>query len=219
MEPTTNTDCAHPSLSAARSDAAHNLLLVCSDPDWSRAVHHAATAGTVQNCDARAALVRLARTVPGYSHLLLQDRCDDGLFDALFQLSSEAAGSETEMLLLGGSDLRQPPLNVIRTASSRSVQEALMVGPRQRGAPGVELNLAELREALDHGMISARYQPIVRITDRQPVALEVLARLDHPVQGTVLPDRFIPQIEDGGLAARLTEIVVARAFADIVSAG
>jgi EAL domain-containing protein (putative c-di-GMP-specific phosphodiesterase class I) len=94
-----------------------------------------------------------------------------------------------------------------------------MVGPRQRGSSDIELNLHELREALDRSLISARYQPIVRIADRQPVALEVLARLDHPVQGTVLPDRFVPQIEDAGLAARLTEVVAARAFADLTAAG
>jgi EAL domain-containing protein (putative c-di-GMP-specific phosphodiesterase class I) len=57
----------------------------------------------------------------------------------------------------------------------------------------------------------------VSLTDRRPLALEALARLDHPDQGTVLPDRFVPQIEDAGLAARLTELMTERAFADLAS--
>lgn len=64
-------------------------------------------------------------------------------------------------------------------------------------------------------MIETRYQPIVRIADRKPVALEVLARLRHPARGTLLPDLFVPQIEDAGLAPLLTETVARLAFADM----
>lgn len=192
-----------------------NLLLVCQDPGWSRAVHDAMDAGRVDLCDARAAIARLACQTPTYSHLLLQPHCDDGLFDALFQLTSEAAGSETELLMLGGRPVHRPHLPVISAATSRSVQEALMVGPRSRQSRSRPLDLNELRAALDGGMISARYQPIVRLSDKRPVAVEVLARLDHPDRGTVLPDRFIPQIEDAGLAAQLTELITARAFAEL----
>lgn len=76
------------------------------------------------------------------------------------------------------------------------------------------LPLDGLRDALTQGHISARYQPVVRMTDRKPVALEVLARLEHPVLGTVQPDHFIPQLEDAGLAWPLTQAVVRRALAD-----
>ena len=92
-----------------------------------------------------------------------------------------------------------------------------MVGPRSRRPREAPFNLAELQAALNGGMISARYQPIVRMADRQVTALEVLARLDHPDQGTVLPDRFVPQIEDGGLAERLTELITERGLADLAS--
>ena len=63
-------------------------------------------------------------------------------------------------------------------------------------------------------MIETRYQPIVRLADRRPVAVEVLARLSHPVHGTLLPHLFVPQMEDAGLAPALTEAVTGRAFAD-----
>lgn len=85
------------------------------------------------------------------------------------------------------------------------------MSPRPRPA----IDLAELRDALRGAMIETRYQPIVRIADRRPVGLEALVRLNHPEKGTLLPDRFVPQIEDAGLAAELTSLVSARAFADL----
>lgn len=194
-----------------------NLLLVCQDPSWSQAVHEAIDARNIEVCDARHALARLAGHFPHYSHLLLHPHCEDGLFDALLQLTSGAAGSETELLVLGGVPTPRSRVNTIRSATPRSVQEALMVGTRFRRSIETPFNLTELRAALDGGMISARYQPIVRLADHQPIALEVLARLDHPDQGTVLPDRFIPQIEDAGLAEQLTELITDRAFADMGS--
>jgi len=77
------------------------------------------------------------------------------------------------------------------------------------------MDLAELRAALKGAMIETRYQPIVRIADRRPVGVEALVRLNHPEKGTLSPDRFVPQIEDAGLAAELTTLVSARAFSDL----
>jgi EAL domain-containing protein (putative c-di-GMP-specific phosphodiesterase class I) len=50
------------------------------------------------------------------------------------------------------------------------------------------------------------------------VGVEALVRLNHPARGTVLPEDFVPQIEDAGLAGQLTELVVASAFADMTGA-
>lgn len=85
------------------------------------------------------------------------------------------------------------------------------VPPRDRSA----MDLAELRAALGGTMIENRYQPIVAIADRRVIGLEALARLNHPEHGTLMPDRFVPQLEDAGLGAELTDLVSARAFADM----
>ena len=77
------------------------------------------------------------------------------------------------------------------------------------------MRLREIRAALSGAMIETRYQPVVRIADGRPVALEVLARLNHPARGTLLPDLFVPQMEDAGLAPLLTETVARLAFADM----
>jgi len=77
--------------------------------------------------------------------------------------------------------------------------------------------LAELSEALAGPMVVAHYQPIVRLYDRMPLALEALARLNHPQRGTLPPDCFVPHMEDAGLAPRLAEIMAAIAFHDLAS--
>jgi EAL domain-containing protein (putative c-di-GMP-specific phosphodiesterase class I) len=73
---------------------------------------------------------------------------------------------------------------------------------------------ADLHEALSQARIQTLYQPIVRMADRCPVALEVLARLHHPLHGMLLPGRFIPPMEAAGLGCQLTEAVLLRAFDD-----
>ncbi len=78
--------------------------------------------------------------------------------------------------------------------------------------------LAEIRTALAGGMIETCYQPVVRLADRAVIGFEALVRLNHPARGMVLPDAFIPQIEDAGLAGQLTELVITCAFADMAGA-
>ena len=77
------------------------------------------------------------------------------------------------------------------------------------------MQLREIEAALKGAMIQTRYQPIVRLSDGAPVAVEALARLKHPSRGTLLPHRFVPQLENAGLASELTSEVASRAFADM----
>lgn len=72
----------------------------------------------------------------------------------------------------------------------------------------------ELQAALSGTGLAARYQPMVRVCDRQPVSLEVLARLDHPRHDVLAPEHFVPQMEGAGLARRLTESVATLTFCD-----
>ena len=193
-----------------------NLLLVSRDPVWCSAVKSAVLQlghSDVFACGARDALTRLAGTASHFSHLLVDRNDADGLFDELADLASEVAAPDTAMLVLGAAVTRNPRIRVIPAPTPRSILEALMANPPPRGQPTMEL--AELRQALQGAMFETRYQPIVRVSDRRPVGLEALVRLNHPEKGTLLPDRFVPQIEDAGLAAELTGLVSARAFADL----
>lgn len=193
-----------------------SLLLVSRSAIWSRAVHSATRelgGGDVLTCDARGALARLAGTTSHYTHLLVDRNDAEGLLDELADLTTEVVAPDTGMLVLGTAVCRRPHIRTVPTATSRSVAEALMASPPTRD--GSTMNLAELTAALQGAMIETRYQPIIRIIDRHPVGVEALARLNHPKRGTLLPDRFVPQLEDAGLAAELTSLVSARAFADL----
>ena len=203
-----------PRASTATADL--NLLLVSRNPAWFKAVTGATRTlghGDVLACGARDALARLAGSASHYSHLLVDRNDADGLLDELADLTAEVAAPDTDMLVLGASDVRHPHIRSIATATPRSVLEALMTASPTRARPVMEL--AELRGALKGAMIETRYQPIVSITDRSPIGLEALVRLNHPEQGTLPPDLFVPQIEDAGLAAELTGLVSARAFSDL----
>jgi EAL domain-containing protein (putative c-di-GMP-specific phosphodiesterase class I) len=82
---------------------------------------------------------------------------------------------------------------------------------------GGAMHPSEVHAVLTGTMIETRYQPIVRLADRTVVAVEVLARLNHPARGMLLPHHFVPQIEDAGQAAALTETVARRAFAEMAA--
>jgi EAL domain-containing protein (putative c-di-GMP-specific phosphodiesterase class I) len=171
--------------------------------------------GGVSRCDARDAVIRLTCVAPQYSHLLLDPVSADGLLNELVHLTAGDRAPRTEMLLLGTA--KPPPrIGVIRSANRDAVLQALSPAPSQAPPPDKDpMHLTELREALAGAMIETRYQPIVRLADRQPVALEALARLNHPTRGTLSAEAFVPQIENAGLAAHLTDLVTERALTDM----
>ncbi len=208
--------CKGPAKRGGSPVADFRLLLVTRNAKWSNAVHGAAAqlgAGGVLICGAHDAVRRLACTSWHYSHILVDRDGADGLFNELADLATEVAAPDTDMISLGATQQQRPLVRTILAATARSVREAILKSPWPRSRPTIDL--AELRAALDGAMIEARYQPIIRFADRQPIGLEALARLNHPEKGTLLPDRFVPQIEDAGLAAQLTRLVSARAFTDL----
>lgn len=70
-----------------------------------------------------------------------------------------------------------------------------------------------LRSGMDQ--IRLAYQPVVRLSDGSTVAVEALARWTDPELGVVSPGEFVPVSERHGLTARLGEIVLAQALAQV----
>ena len=68
--------------------------------------------------------------------------------------------------------------------------------------------IADLRDAIERHEITLMYQPIFDIDDREPVAVESLARWDHPDRGPISPATFIPLAEESGLIAALGLLVL-----------
>src|ERR1700761_3722552 len=101
-----------------------SVLLVTRDPDWMNAVEGATRQmgrGRVAMCGARDAISRLARMVPHYSHVLVNEEDADGLFAALADLTVEIHRPDTDMLALGQTGVRRPRVRVIRSPTSQLV--------------------------------------------------------------------------------------------------
>lgn len=63
-----------------------------------------------------------------------------------------------------------------------------------------------LREAIKHKQLKPFIQPIVKGKDEKIVGGEVLIRWEHPTQGFIPPDKFIPVAEQTGLIKEVTAI-------------
>lgn len=196
-----------------------HLLLVSNDPRWTTPVREAVAAegGRVETVTAQVAVARLAGMGPRYSHVLVDRETAGGLLEILIDLTSGTAHAETTLLLLGGTRDAREEIGVIASASRRAVAAVLAAQylPPRHNTP--HLPTAELLDLARGGLIETRYQPIVRLSDRKPMAVEALARLNHPVHGAVTPDWFVPRFEESGLAFTLTDLVSARALADQTS--
>ncbi|MBS0638271.1 MAG: EAL domain-containing protein [Proteobacteria bacterium] len=198
-----------------------NLMVVNRSTEWCRAVMTAVDdldAGLL-TCGAGEAVKRLARTGTHYTHLLVHERDADGLTGALAELAAEFANPDLDMLLLGcNADIACAHLRVIEAAEPSAVHQALITSPA-RSRPVLASDAASLAAMLDDAIVEVRYQPIIRISDRRPIGVEALARLCHPALGRLLPDQFMPQIEEAGLAAGFTQRMISRVFADLLGSG
>jgi EAL domain-containing protein (putative c-di-GMP-specific phosphodiesterase class I) len=70
----------------------------------------------------------------------------------------------------------------------------------------------ELDKAITENELVLHYQPIVRMSDRKPVAAEALVRWRHPTRGVLPPSQFVPAIERAGLARELSLWVLREAI-------
>ncbi len=74
---------------------------------------------------------------------------------------------------------------------------------------------ADLGPALDHGEITALFQPVVDLATGEVAGAEVSIRWDHHEHGRIPPSTFLPLAEEAGLIDTLDERLLAQAFVAI----
>jgi diguanylate cyclase (GGDEF)-like protein len=86
--------------------------------------------------------------------------------------------------------------------------------------PGMDLQMQvrrimeqDLRKALAAGEFELYYQPIVNLANNEIGGFEALIRWNHPSQGVVAPNAFIPLAEEIGLIVPMGEWVIRQACA------
>ena len=75
----------------------------------------------------------------------------------------------------------------------------------------------EIRQALQDDHLELYFQPVLRIQDGHILGAEALLRWRHPRDGLILPDRFLPQIEDGALMLTLADWVLERTCQELAT--
>jgi len=95
-----------------------------------------------------------------------------------------------------------------------AIRDLHLAGPASAPAG---LTAEALAGAIGARSIVNRYQPQVRMADAQPLALEALARWEHPLHGLLGAGDFVPLAERTGLAAALAERVMRSAVADLAA--
>ncbi|MGH8260112.1 MAG: putative bifunctional diguanylate cyclase/phosphodiesterase [Steroidobacteraceae bacterium] len=69
---------------------------------------------------------------------------------------------------------------------------------------------ADLHVALERRELTLLFQPIVDLRGPRAVGAEALLRWHHPVEGMLLPERFLPIAEEAGLMVPITRWIVRR---------
>jgi PAS domain S-box-containing protein len=72
----------------------------------------------------------------------------------------------------------------------------------------------EIFHAIEQNQFIPHFQPLVDLREGSIRGFEVLARWQHPTQGLIAPNQFIPVVEHCGLMNRLSILLFKRAFAE-----
>ena len=72
--------------------------------------------------------------------------------------------------------------------------------------------MSDLRVAIDEHQLELYMQPKVCMTSGDVVGAEALVRWNHPELGIIMPDEFVPMLEESGSISQLTHWVLAEAL-------
>jgi diguanylate cyclase (GGDEF)-like protein/PAS domain S-box-containing protein len=104
-----------------------------------------------------------------------------------------------------------------RTAKRRGVALAAYTSEQDEGARSRWTRMMELRDAVRGDELVLHYQPVFRATDLELISAEALVRWNHPTDGLLGPEEFVPLAEGSGLIDDLARTVVGLAVRQAVA--
>lgn len=140
-------------------------------------------------------------------------------FDAKVLSTAQRLGASLGLDILGV--LHKPvSLSDLESVLRRAVRHvgAASESTRADGFGGEPLSVTELEAALEEGRLCVHYQPKVALLneERRPVTgVEALVRCRHPGGDLIPPSAFVPVAEESALIARLTDVVLDLAMAQL----
>ncbi len=114
---------------------------------------------------------------------------------------------DTQEVLLQRADVA-----MYAAKAARSGVEVYEVASDPHGRGQLQL-LDDLRRALREDQLVLHYQPKWSLTERSVIGVEALVRWEHPADGLLAPDQFLPLVDKTGLMNELTRIVLRKATA------
>ena len=128
-------------------------------------------------------------------------------------LSKPIAAGSSEVFITASIGIASTSACVTEATPLLSNADAAMYQAKKRGGGSVEVfgeamrarvlermtTEHSLHRALERSELRLFYQPVVEIKNSRAVGVEALLRWDHPDQGLVTPNSFIPVAEESGL--------------------
>ncbi|WP_168209733.1 EAL domain-containing protein [Chromobacterium paludis] len=78
--------------------------------------------------------------------------------------------------------------------------------------PADTITLDDIWRALADDQLQPWFQPIIELRSRRVVAVEALARWQHPELGVLPPASFVPMLEARGMLRQLTELMLEKSL-------